>query len=125
MLPAVAAAQRDKGVIVKPIQTAAILFVVAVAWHAPSAGAQTTITPMTVDEVNVRYRAIEVTGVVQGSTTATTRTFAPTIYSSTDQAERSAALDRCYRSLLLALSKPGQYVARIGTESCSIALAAP
>lgn len=124
MLRAVAAA-RDKGVIVKPIQTAAILLVVAVAWHAPSAGAQatTTITPMTVDAVNVRYGAIDVTGVEQGSTTITRHTFSPT-YVNTDAA-KSAALDRCHRSLLLALSKPGQYVARIGTDSCSIALATP
>jgi hypothetical protein len=124
MLPAVAV-QGDKGAIVKPIQTAAILLVAAIAWHAPSAGAQTSIAPMTVDEVNVRPLSIDVTGVVQGSTTATTRTFSPTIYANTDLAGRSAALDRCHRSLLLALSKPGQYVARIGTDTCTIALAAP
>ena len=41
------------------------------------------------------------------------------------EAQKAAALDRCHRSLLLALAKPGQYLARIGQETCSIALIAP
>lgn len=109
----------------KPIQTAAILLVVAVAWHAPSAGAQTTITPMTVDEVNVTPLTIQVKGVPQGGTTSTWATFDGRSVSNQTDTERAAALDRCHRALLLALSKPGQYLARINWANCSIALAAP
>lgn len=90
---------------------------------APAAGAQTGITPMTVDEVAVTSSSVAVTGVVQGSTTASVRTYTPP--SALPEAQKLALLDRCHRSLLLALSKPGQYVARIGGETCSIALVAP
>jgi hypothetical protein len=105
----------------KPILAAALAL--ALAPRAPPAAAQTTLAPMTVEAVNVRLGAIDVTGVSQGATTAHTATFAPQY--TTDPALKAAALDRCHRSLLLALAKPGQYVARVSQESCSVALVAP
>lgn len=90
---------------------------------APAAGAQSPAPYMTVDEVAVAYQSIRVTGIVQGSTTPSVATY--TVASGLTDAQKAAALDRCHRSLLLALSKPGQYVARIGIDVCSIALVAP
>lgn len=90
---------------------------------APAAGAQTTVPYMTVDEVAVTYQSIMVTGVVQGSTTSSVRTY--TLPSGITDAQKVAALDRCHRSLLLALSKPGQYVAKIAFDTCAIALVTP
>ncbi len=85
---------------------------------APVAGAQTTIPYMTVDEVTVDVGKITVTGVVQGETAPSARTYQPAT-------SGDSALDRCHRSLLLALSKPGQYVARIALNTCSVTLVAP
>ena len=96
---------------------------------APVAGAQTPVPYMTVDEISVTSTAagpsIAVTGIVQGSTTSSTRTFTASSVYSTDNAQKQGALDRCHRSLLLALSKPGQYVARVDASNCAIALVTP
>lgn len=98
--------------------------VLAVLSLAPAAGAQTTILPMTVDGVNVSSSAISVTGVVQGDSQPTTHVFGQGGGSATE-AQKAAALDRCHRSLLLALAKPGQYLAKIGYETCTIVLISP
>ncbi len=89
---------------------------------APVAGAQTTIPYMTVEDVALGRYSIVVTGVVQGETTTSVRTFQPV---GTIDTAALMQLDRCHRSMLLALSKPGQYVARISSETCAIALVTP
>jgi hypothetical protein len=83
------------------------------------AGAQVTPIYMTVDAVSVAPGAIAVTGVVQGQSTPTTRsaTFAG--------GDTVSALEACHRMLLLALSKPGQYVADVRMNLCTVRLVAP
>jgi hypothetical protein len=103
---------------VKLFSTGALV-VAALASFPPIAGAQTPIPYMTVDEVAVSDRSISVTGVVQGSTTPSVHTYTP------PYGDQQLQLERCHRQLLLALSKPGQYVARIGGYTCAIALVAP
>ncbi len=89
---------------------------------APTTGAQTTNPYMTVDAVHVSESAVGVTGVVQGESSQSTRS-ATFYYSS--EARQLWALDACHRSLLLALGKPGQYVAKVGVDTCTVALIAP
>lgn len=92
----------------------------------PAAGAQTPPPLMTVDAVNVGLAPgtikIEVTGVVEGASSPTVRsaTFgvSPTVL---DQ----LVFEACHRSLLLALAKPGQYLARVGSNVCTVSLIAP
>ncbi len=88
------------------------------------AGAQTPPTSwtMTVDGVAVSTTGISVKGVVQGATEQTVHSV--TLTSGTE-AQKAAALDRCHRALLLALATPGQYVATVGWDVCSVALVAP
>jgi hypothetical protein len=95
--------------------------------------AQTTIPLMTVDAVNVGIGAgqgwtLDVTGVVQGEAAPTTRSINFGMYGTAD-ALRLAQYEACHRSLLFALSRPGQYVARIGYQGgnyvCTIALLTP
>ena len=105
----------------KPTLLAALVF--ALASVAPAAGAQTPIPLMTVDAVNVSPTGIAVTGIVQGDSQPSTRSYSFNTYST--EAQKAAALDRCHRSLLLALAKPGQYLARIGLDTCVVALVAP
>lgn len=100
---------------------AAVLFL-AVASLAPPAAAQSALPPITVDRVELRFNAIRVTGVPQGGTESTSRDFTVSGFS---EAQRNAMFDRCHRSLLLALSKPGQYVASVGVDVCAVSLAAP
>ena len=89
---------------------------------APAAGAQTATPYMTVDEISVGSYAIAVTGVVQGEAAPSTHSFSPGYG---DAAQQAAAIDRCHRTLLLALGKPGQYVAKIGQNLCTLARVAP
>lgn len=90
----------------------------------PAAGAQTTTSwTMTVDAVSVTATGVVVKGVVQGATEPSLHGFVLT--GNPTEAARIAALDRCHRSLLIALAKPGQYVATIGYDVCSVALIAP
>jgi hypothetical protein len=90
---------------------------------APGADAQTATPRMTVDAVEFGIDSISVTGIVAGDAAASTRTFT-TVYGPNDS-WKIARVEACHRSLLLALAKPGQYVARIGPEVCEVALAAP
>lgn len=87
-----------------------------------AARAQTASAYMTVDAVNLGATSISVTGVPVGESTPTTRTV--NLYGSPEAAV-AANLERCYRQLLLALSKPGQYVANVGNNVCSVKLANP
>ncbi len=108
----------------KPLTSAALL-VAMFSLSAPApGGAQTTPRPMTVEAVTVKAISIDVTGVPQGGTGTSTLTFSPMYYGN-EAGAKVAALDRCHRSLLLALAKPGQYVATISSESCTVALVAP
>lgn len=86
------------------------------------AGAQAaTESWMTVDGVEFAGSEIRVTGVVEGQATATTRT----AYFLSEDARWVRAYEGCQRALLLALSRPGRYVAKVGTFSCSVKLVAP
>jgi hypothetical protein len=105
----------------KPILAAALAL--GILSLASPGGAQTqTSWTMTVDAVNVAANAISVRGVVQGATEQTSHSVQLTWGT---EAQQAAALDRCHRSLLLALAKPGQYVATVGSNVCSVALIAP
>jgi hypothetical protein len=87
--------------------------------------AQTTTPLMTVDAVNVGFGglALQVTGVVQGEATPTTRTVS---FGTTVDALHLALFEACHRSLLFALSRPGQYMARVGYyNECTVALITP
>lgn len=103
-------------------QTSIATLVLVLFSLAPVAGAQTSVPYMTVDEISLDYQSIAVKGVVQGGTTSSVRTYSLV---GTIDAQKLALLDRCHRSLLLALSKPGQFVARIGPETCALALVTP
>jgi hypothetical protein len=93
--------------------------------------AQTTIPFMTVDAVDPGYGyygpslGIAVTGVVKGDSTPTTRTVS---YGVAD-ALNLARFEACHRSLLFALSRPGQYVAQVGNTNmvpvCNVAVITP
>lgn len=100
-----------------------VALAVALCSLAPAARAQTASLPMTVDGVNVTQTTIRVTGVVQGESAPSVRSFS--VYATASDAVKVGALDRCHRSLLLALAKPGQYVAFIGPDTCAIELIAP
>ncbi len=109
---------------------AAAALVLLVFSLAPSAGAQIApLTPITVDEVAITDSAVVVFGVPQGGTTSSTLRYTPA--PGLTEAKKSELLDRCHRAMLLALAKPGQYVARIGLDPrvgvsvCSVALSAP
>jgi hypothetical protein len=99
-------------------------FALAVFSLQPVASAQTAPTPfMTVDAVSVRVDAITVTGVVQGEAAPSTRVMELRTYGT--DAQQAAARELCHRQLLLALSKPGQYVVQAGPNLCNVALVAP
>lgn len=104
----------------KPFFIAA--FALAVLSLQPVASAQVSVPFMTIDGVAVGTDSITVTGVVQGNATPEQRTV--TFMYGTDGA-RSAALGACHRQLLLALSKPGQYLVQAGPNLCNVALAVP
>jgi hypothetical protein len=90
---------------------------------APATRGQTSVPTMTVDAVTVSEPGeLSVTGIAQGDSVPSTR-MATFPYGS--DATRAAALDRCHRMLLLALSKPGQYVASVGPGICTVALIKP
>jgi uncharacterized protein YggE len=90
---------------------------------APAARAQVVTQDMTVDAVAVQPGQIQVTGVPRGQATPTTVTIQFAIGS---DAAKAAALEQCHRMLLLALSKPGQYLLRQGgLNLCNVALATP
>lgn len=104
---------------------AAALAVVAIGLaslgHVPHARAQALTGYMTVDEIEVRGGGVTVTGVVQGDAVASTLSF----HGVGDATLRAAALEQCHRMLLLALSKPGQYLAFVRAERCTVALVKP
>jgi uncharacterized membrane-anchored protein len=89
---------------------------------ASAASAQVPAGYMTVDAVSVGLGSPTVTGVVQGDATPSTRTFQ---YNMGTLADQASAREACHRLLLLALSKPGQYVALVGANVCTVALVKP
>ncbi len=88
------------------------------------ASAQTTAgTLMTVDEVKVFAAGFKVTGVVQGDSAPTERDI---LFIYGTESDRTAARENCARFLLLAMSKPGQYLLRLTEDgSCAVRLATP
>jgi len=77
---------------------------------------------MTVDAVEFNGVEIKVTGVPEGESAPTTRT----AYFNLSDTRGVRAYESCERALFLALSKPGRYLARVGTYSaCSVKLIAP
>jgi len=88
----------------------------------PVASAQSAGAFMTVDAVGVSSYQITVTGVVQGAATPSTRYI---YFNMGTYAQQAAALELCHRQLLLALSKPGQYVVQASVNLCNVALVAP
>jgi len=98
-------------------------FALAVFSLQPVASAQSAGTFMTVDAVNVSSTEITVTGVVQGAVTPSNQTI--TFFPGISETAQIAARQLCHRQLLLALSRPGQYVVRAGYNLCNVALVAP
>jgi hypothetical protein len=91
---------------------------------AREAGAQATSSPwMTVDGVEFTGAELRVTGVVEGESTPTTRS----AYFLYEDPRTLRAYDACQRALLLALGKPGRYLAKVGQGSptCAVKLIAP
>jgi hypothetical protein len=88
----------------------------------PAAGAQTATPFMTVDAVTVNGTAILVTGIVEGDSEPSTRSIS---FNLGTEAQKLWALESCHRSLLLALSKPGQYVAKATLNVCTVSLVTP
>jgi hypothetical protein len=90
---------------------------------APAARAQVVAQDMTVDAVAVQAGQIRVTGVPRGQAAPTTVSIQFALGS---EALQVAALEQCHRMLLLALSKPGQYLLRQGgLNLCNVGLATP
>lgn len=110
----------------KTIRIAAL--VIAVLSLASVAGAQVAAVRMTVDAVSAKVSNVPlspfvtVTGVVQGEVTPTTHAV---FFTSGTVADQGPAREACHRLLLLALSKPGLYVAEVGTNTCTVALVKP
>jgi hypothetical protein len=91
--------------------------------HAPAARAQVVTPYMTVDAIGITNGGgFAVTGVVQGDVTPSTRYIS---FSSVAEAWRIPAYESCHRSLLLALSRPGQNVVQANLGVCNVALVAP
>jgi hypothetical protein len=112
----------------KKLSTAALaltLIALCAVAFAPRAGAQTAPTFMTIDAVSIASTGFGLTvhGVKEGDATGSSSgiTF-------TTDAPGLAKFEACHRSLLLALSKPGQYVLKLYggySRDCSVALLAP
>jgi hypothetical protein len=100
------------------------LFALALALFStqPVASAQVPPSFMTVDAVRVHLYSLIVTGVARGDSTPSERTIT---FTTTQEAQRTAVLDRCHKMLLLALAKPGQYLVQAGQDVCNVALATP
>lgn len=81
----------------------------------------TSGTLMTVDEVKVTTAGFRVTGVVQGDSASTDREI---LFLYGTESEKATARENCARFLLLAMSKPGQYLLRID-GTCAVRLATP
>jgi hypothetical protein len=101
------------------------LIAVGAVAFAPDAGAQTAPTFMTIDAVSLASIGfgLTVSGVKEGEAapSGSTITF-------TADAAGLARFEACHRTLLLALSKPGQYVLRLGggyNTNCAVAVIAP
>lgn len=99
-----------------------IVALVLVAVSLPSAARGQPVTSMSVDAVGIMTDGIQVTGVVQGTSTPTTVTV--NFVYGTD-AQRAASMEHCHRMLLLALGKPGQYHFSGGGSQCVISLVKP
>lgn len=78
---------------------------------------------MTVDEVKFTTMGFKVTGVVQGESSPTSR---DVLFTYGTDADKAAARENCARLLLLAMSKPGQYLFRdTGDGTCALRIATP
>ncbi len=102
-----------------------LLFGIALAIFSlqPAASAQTSTGYRTVDSVSISYTQIHVTGVVQGESAPSTAY--ASFSTNTSDVQNAASFEACHRQLLLALSRPGQYVAKVGPNLCIVALATP
>lgn len=109
-----------RSITMKQLRMAALALTV-VALAAP-ARAQVAPVYMTVDGVRLENLSIKVTGVVQGAAGPTTREI---MFTYGTEAARLAAYETCSRLLLLALSKPGQYLAEANLNRCAVVLVAP
>jgi len=110
----------------KPIRIAVLALTILSL--ASVAGAQAAVVRMTVDAVSVKPSLativgfVTVTGVVQGEATPTSHDI---IFTNGTVADQAPAREACHRLLLLALSKPGLYVADVGVNTCTVALVKP
>lgn len=110
------------GVHMKPIAIAAVLLSTLVPLSVAVAEVQATYVFTTVDSYNIKgdVLAVEVTGIVQGEATprTVTLTYHPSTFSGQggDYVASQRTFDRCERLLLLAMSKPGQYLLELRQE---------
>ncbi len=89
----------------------------------PVASAQSAPQFMTIDAVRVSAGNITVIGVAQGQSAQSQQSI-QFVYGT--ETAKAAALEACHRQLLLALSRPGQYVLVLPTAGwCTVALATP
>ena len=103
----------------------ALVFAVALAGLslAPTASAQTTTPLITVDAVSIAAGGtISVTGIPQGGSAQTTEQIS---FHTMSPAMDTATLEACHRQLLVALSKPGQYLVRGGPNFCTVVVSSP
>jgi hypothetical protein len=100
-------------------------FVAALAALAMShpARAQTPVVPFaTVDELSIGGGTLTVRGILVGGADPVSRDVRP-VYG--DAAQKQRVLESCERFALVAMSKPGQYLLFVTTESCRLARASP
>ncbi len=86
------------------------------------ASAQATTGYRTVDAVEYDGYTIHVTGVPEGGSTASE---VEILFQYNVETRSQSAREMCYRALLLALSKPGQYLVQGGPNLCRLKLATP
>ncbi len=78
---------------------------------------------MTVDEVKFSAAGFQVVGIVQGESSPT---YKNVVFAYGTDAEKAVARENCARLLLLAMSKPGQYLFHVTEEgTCALRIATP
>jgi len=96
-----------------------ILLAVVVAGLSIAGWARAQVSPVyvTVDRVSMSSNSISISGIPEGGGAVTTQQ----AFNGNDPVYR----DECHRMLLLALSKPGQYLAHLDGTTCTVKVAAP
>ena len=102
-----------KRIIIAALATACLLL-------AAEARAQAASWFHTVDSVSVASGSLTVTGVAVSDGTAVSRT---ALFGS--DATSVLMREECHRMLVLALGKPGQYVANLSSSTCIVKVATP